>query len=353
MPKSSRKQSTRLSVGALAQKMVAAVKRRWRKVFGVAVPHKSFRRTYRRDAVQPLTLPGYIAFTKEVFSFLRTHKGTFLGLGLVHAALYAILIGIGSQETYSSLKELLTESAGEAVNGVSGALWQTGLLFVSIASSGLSTELTAVQQVFAGLLFILLWLSSVWLVRNLLAGKKVKMRDGLYRSGTPLFATIMVLLLILIQLVPIGVAVIGYAAASTTGLLAGGVEAMLFWFAAGLLAVLSLYWVLSSFFALIVVTVPGTYPLWALHVSSQLVMGRRVPLLLRALWQGFAVLLLWAVILIPTIILDSIVKQFIPFTEWIPIVPVVLLLLTSFTVLWSSVYIYMLYRKVVDDESGE
>lgn len=350
MPKNSKSAGKSLAIKRVFGRITQAIQLWWRRIFGEKTPHRSFSRTYRRDAVRPLVLPGYFSFTVQVFKTIFAHKRIFLTIALIHALLYAVLVGVGSQEAYRELVDLLKESTEEFFGGGYGAVWQSSVLFMTIASTGLSNELTSVQQLLSIVLLVVMWLSVVWLLRNILAGKKVKVRDGLYNSGTPLFASLMVALLMIAQLIPVGIAFVGYAAASSVGMLDGGVEAMLFWLAAGLLGVLSLYWIVSSFFALIIITIPGTYPLWALHTSSKLVSGRRMQLLLRLVWQVGVTMVTWAAVLIPVILIDAGLKQLIPAIEWVPIVPLILVALTSWTVLWTCVYIYLLYRKVVDNE---
>ncbi|UTX51593.1 hypothetical protein KI440_01420 [Candidatus Saccharibacteria bacterium TM7i] len=351
MPTNSNKKVQPVEKTNLGKQAAVWIQKIWRRIFGPKTPHRSFRMTRRRDAVRTLKLPGYLALTHEVFRIIFTHKKLLLGLGVVYFVLYGILVGVGSQETYASLSGLLKESAGDAFQGVSGSLWQAGILFTSIATSGLNEALTPTQQIFGALLFIMLWLSVVWLLRSIIAGKKVKMRDGLYNSGTPLFASIVVVLLILLQLLPVGIALVGYTAASSTGLLVGGVEAMLFWIAASLLGLLSLYWILSSFFALIIVTIPGTYPLWAMQTSSKLVSGRRVQLLMRLIWLGIITALTWVAVLVPMILVDAGLKSLIPVMGWVPFVPLTILILSSWSIIWGCTYVYLLYRKVVDNES--
>src|SRR5687767_15312973 len=63
-------------------------------------PHKSFRRTLRRDYVRTLKLPGYWAFTNEVRVLLWKNKKLFLLLAFVYALLTTLIIGIASQSTY-------------------------------------------------------------------------------------------------------------------------------------------------------------------------------------------------------------------------------------------------------------
>lgn len=314
-------------------------------------PHRSFRMTRRRDYQRSLKLPGYLAFTHQVNSTLWRYRKIFLPLAIIYGLLSATLVGIGSQETYSTLVDTLQKTGAEVFEGNWGQLGQAGLLFASIATSGLTGTPSEAQQIYGTLLVLLVWLTTVWLLRNLLAGHKVRMRDGLYSAGAPIVPLFLIGLLLAVQLLPLALAVIGYSAASASGLLEGGVEAMLFWIAAGLLAVLSLYWVISTFFATIIVTLPGMYPMRALRTAGDMVVGRRVRILLRLLWMFLVMALAWALVLIPFILLDAGLKNLWPAIEWLPIIPVVLLLLGIASVVWSSAYIYLLYRKVVDDDA--
>lgn len=313
-------------------------------------PHRTLRLTRRRDYVHPIELPGYISFTHYVNKTLWRHRKTFLLLGVVYALLFALLVGIGSQETYSSFTQEIKSAGEEMLGGDFNALGQAGLLFVSIATVGINEQPGEAQQIFTVLLGILVWLTTVWLLRNILAGHKVRLRDGLYNAGAPLFATILIVAIIAIQLLPVSIALIGYAAANASGLLAGGVEAMLFWLAAGLLGLLSLYWITSSIIALIIITLPGMYPMRAIRIAGDMVLGRRIKILLRWLWMGLVVALLWALILLPVILLDLGIKSLWPAIEWLPILPVTILLLGTVTIIWIAAYVYLFYRKMVDND---
>jgi len=314
-------------------------------------PHRSFRRTRRRDYVRSLKLPGYFAFNNQVNKTIWAHRKTFIILAVLYAVATALMVGIASQDTYSSIKDFLNTSSGGLLSGGLGEIGKAGLLFVTAATGGISQNLTEVQQVYAGIITLITWMTSIWLLRNILAGHKVKVRDGLYSSGSPIVSTFVVVLVFIIQLLPIALALIGYAAAAATGLLAGGVEAMLFWTVAGLLAMISLYWISSTFFALVIVTLPGMYPFQALKTAGDLVIGRRLRIIFRLIWMFVTVAVVWAVVMIPIIMLDSWIKGLWPAITWVPTVPLVLLTLGAFTIIWISSYIYMLYRKVVADDA--
>jgi hypothetical protein len=314
-------------------------------------PHRSFRMTRRRDYARSLQLPGYFSFTFEVNQILRQHKKLFLLLTITYILLSAVLVGVGSQESYSALTSTLRETGAEVFDGDWSQLGQAGLLFATIATQGLNVAPSESQQIFSVLIGLLVWLTTVWLLRNLLAGHKVTLRDGLYNAGAPIISTFLIGLVMVLQLLPVALALLGFSAASASGLLAGGVEAMLFWIAASLLAALSLYWITSTFIALIIVTLPGMYPLRALKTAGDMVVGRRLRILLRLLWMLAAIIVTWALILIPFILLDTWLKGAWPAAEWVPIIPVILLLLGAGSIVWSSAYVYLLYRKVVDDDA--
>ncbi len=322
---------------------------RWRQNLQPQTPHKSFRWTRRRDYVRPLTMPGYIAFTTEVWKTIWRYKNTFGLLILTYALMSAVLVGLVSQSTYSQIGDLLRTSSGDIFKGNVGQIGQAGLLLVSAMSGALNPNLTDTQQVLSALLIIMMWLTTIWLLRAFLAGHKPKFRDGLYNAGAPIIPTLLLALVLVVQLIPAAIAAIGLSAALPTGLVSQGVEAMVFWVVVLLLFLLSLYWITSSFIALVIITLPGMYPFNALKTASELVVGRRLPVVLRIVWLFVITIILWAVVMIPIILFDAWLKGAVSGLQWLPIVPLSLLIASSISVLWITSYIYLLYRKVVDD----
>lgn len=321
------------------------------KAFQAKRPHRSFRRTRRRDALKPLVLPGYISFTKKVMTVFWKYRRQLFSLAFLYAILYAVLVGIASQDSYTSLLNTLQEAGEEVFQGNWNELGAAGIVFMTLSTVGLGEAPTEAQQIYAIILILLSWMTTVWLLRNLLAKRKVSLRDGLYSASAPLVATGVIALVFIVQLIPVGIAMLGYSAATSTGLLLGGVEAMLFWVAAGTLGLLSLFWLTSTFFAMIIVTLPGTYPFKALSIAGDMVLGRRVKILFRLLWMLLVVVVCWAAILIPIILVDMWLKGIWEQITWLPIVPLAILLLSSLTSVWVSSYIYLLYRAVVDEDA--
>jgi hypothetical protein len=165
-------------------------------------------------------------------------------------------------------------------------------------------------------------------------------------------ATILVGFIVTLQLLPIAIAVIIYSAASTSGLLEVGVSAMLVWASVILFSLLSIYWISSSFIAMVIVTLPGMYPMHAIRTAGDLVVGRRLRMLLRLVWLGFIVVLTWAIVVIPIILFDDWIKQLVPAISWLPLVPLVIMTMSSLTLVFVSSYVYLLYRRIVDDDAA-
>ena len=329
---------------------------RWRKKYKeyrARRPHRSFRLTRRRDYVRNLTLPGYFSFTHYVTKTLWRYKNTFLLLGALYVVLFGVLIGWESQSTYSSVVDSMSSVVNDTIVGDVNFIGEAGLLLVAVMSSITGSGATELQQGIAVGMLLLVWLTTVWLLRNLMAGHRVKLRDGLYNAGAPIVSTALVALLMAVQLLPVAIAVFTYNAASSTGLLESGIAAMLFWLCALLLTILSLYWWTSSIFALVIVTLPGMYPYRAIKTAGDLVLGVRVRIVLRWLWMGVVALLAEVLLLLPAILVDMGLRAWLPsVASWLPVVPFVLLCSSSFIVIWIAAYVYLLYRKVVDNETS-
>ena len=207
------------------------------------------------------------------------------------------------------------------------------------------------QQAAGIFLGLLTWLSSVWLTRAIMIGEKPKMRDGLYNAGTPIIALIVIIGIFIFQMVPAAIAVIIYSALNNSGILNQTPILMAAGGAAILIVSMSVYWATSTVFAMIIITLPGMYPLHALRLSGDIVTGRRVRILLRFIWAVVMTILLWAIILIPTILFDGVLKGWFNDINWLPIVPTVGLILMYASIILMSVYVYMFYRKVVESDS--
>ena len=183
-----------------------------------------------------------------------------------------------------------------------------------------------------------------------MAGHRVTTRDAIYSSGGPLLPTVLVGLITIVQLLPLSLGILVYNAALTSEFITG-VESMLGWVVVGLLGVLSLYWLTATLIALVVVTLPGMYPWQAIRTAGDLIVGRRLRILLRLVWLVVLVAIVWVILLIPIILFDEWIKTVWQVLAPLPLVPLSMLAMSSVTIIFAATYVYMLYRKVVEDDA--
>lgn len=305
-------------------------------------PHRSFRKTERSSLPAQPELPGFIAFTTEVWRTMASYKRPMLNFGAILVIINLMTIGLAQQENYKFFTGVIQSVGNDAAAGnFSTFIDKTALLGLAI-TGGLNGNLSEVQQFTLGLTGLLISLSIVWYLRHRLQGKTVKVRDALYSSGGPILPAVILVLVGLVQTVPALLGVLLYSTVSSAGI--SGVELMMFAIASGLLILLSLYWLTSTFFAGIIITIPGTYPLKALKLAGDIVIGKRLQLLLRVLWLGLLSVIIWVVVLVPAFFLADAIS-----ISWLPIVPVVLQLLGAWSLIFAVTYIYLLYRKMLDE----
>ena len=196
--------------------------------------------------------------------------------------------------------------------------------------------------------FLILWLVTIYLVRHYLAGHQLKLRDALYNAGAPIISTFCVLAVIIIQLIPIFLVIITYSAAVQTDFLSTPFYALIYFIFAALMVILSAYLLSSSVIALIAVTAPGLYPMTALRTASNLMQGRRIRFLIRLIYLIFIIVLMWAVVMLPVILIDLWLKSAIDWLAAWPVVPFFLAFMTGFTSIYSAAYLYLYYRRMLD-----
>lgn len=328
-------------VEAMRHRVASFLKRR---------PHRSFRLTRRRDYARSLKLPGYIAFTLYVNKVIREHRWTFRLVVALYAVIILLLGGLINQETYQQMADLLQEARdGLASLGIN-RLGEAGLLF-GLAILGGPSEGAANQKMTFYFVLLLVWLCTVWLLREYLAGRRPRFRDGLYNSGAPIMSTMAILGIALIQLLPAGLFMLVYSVLSDSGLLVGGFGGMLVGLLAVAVACLVLYWWTSTIIALVIVTLPGMYPMKAVAAAGDIVVGRRLRILLRLLWGALVVLVAWMLLIIPVVFLQTLLSEKWQFLAGLPLAAIVAVFIAAGSVVWYASYVYLLYRKIVDDDA--
>jgi hypothetical protein len=286
----------------------------------------------------------------SALKLIWSHKKIFIPLLVGAVIINMILVGLMSEDTYVQLQDTLDETNEAMVSGRLGTVAKAGLLLAStVTTGGLTNGMTEVQVIFLVLIFLAIWLTAIYLSRQVRAGHKLKLRDGLYNSMGPFISTLIVLLVTLVFLVPIFILIITYSAAVTTGFLDTPFYAFGYFVFAALLIALSAYLLPGAIMALVAVTTPGIYPFTALNLSFDLVISRRISIFIRIIFFLLFLALMWVVCLLPIILLDMWMKSSLDIFTGFPIVPFFLALMTVFSFIYMAVYFYLMYRRFLDD----
>lgn len=314
--------------------------------------HHSFRRSYREDYQRELTVPGLVSHATTTLKIIFKNWKLFGLLLILIVTCNIIFVGIMNQETYEAVQDSLEESYEIVVNGGElGRIAKSGLLLIStVTTGGLTSGMTEVQQVFMIFFFAITWLITIYYLRHLLAGNKPKFRDGIFNALAPLMSSFCVIGLIFVHAIPILICVIVYSTATATGFLEQPLYAFLFWLFCGLLALLSLYLLPVSITALVAVSVPGMYPMTAIHAATDLLQGRRTKYIIRILFGLLFLAVIWVVIMVPLMWLDLVLKEQFEIFADVPFASLCLQIMTIFTMIYASAYIYLYYRRMLDDE---
>ena len=315
--------------------------------------HKTFRRSYREDYKRELEVPGMMSHIFKTFRLIFKNWKVFLPLLVLSVVLAVVFVGLMSESTYRQFQEILDQTTEELGSGDIGVMAKAGLLLIStVTTGGLSGDSGEAATVFFVIIFLMIWLVTIFLLRHIMAKKKVKFRDALYNAMSPLVPSLVIFVVAVLQCIPILIFIIALSAAIQTEFLATPFYALVFFIFAALLILLSAYLLSSSLMAFVAVSAPGLYPFKALRTASELMQGRRIRFILRLVSLILTVLITWVVVMLPLIAFDLFMKQF-EWTSQIPFVPVCLLVMTCFTGIYVTAYLYIYYRWMLGYDGKE
>lgn len=281
----------------------------------------------------PVKLPNVIKLTKMTVRTLWQHKLLLLGITLIYGLLNLILVqGFAGSTDVSELKAALDEIFIGNWAEIASSLSIFAVLVSSAGSSGQGAS--SGYQIFLALLGSL---AIIWALRQVLAGSRPQIREAYYRGIYPLVPFILVLVVIGLQLIPLLVGSTLYSLVINNGVAIYFIEKLVWALLYGLLALLSLYMISSSLFALYIVTLPDMTPLQALRSARELVRHRRLTVLRKLLFLPLLLLVVGAVIMLPIIVWLT------PLAQWI------FFLLTMLSLLAIHGYMYTLYRELLNE----
>ena len=324
----------------------------WNKRLARLRLHHSFKRSYREDYQRELKVPGLMQHAMTTLKIIFKNWKLFLPLLVMIVTMNIIFVGLLSEETYKTFQESLKQNYSALEEGELGRLAEAGLLVIStVTTGGLTHGMNEVQQVFLILFIAITWLITIYFLRHLLAGNRPKFRDGVYNALTPLLSSLLIIALIFIHLIPILIFVVVYSAAVQTGFLDTPLYAFVFWLFGSLLILLSCYLLPVSITSLVAVTVPGIYPMTAINATTDLMQGRRTKFIIRLIFAVIFVGVIWVIVMLPIMWLDLLLKENIGWWADLqaPVASFFLQIMTTFVVIYLTSYIYLFYRRMLDD----
>ena len=323
----------------------------WNKKRARVKLHHSFKRSYREDYKRGLKAPGLVSHAMTSLKILFRNWKIFGLLILVVVVANILFVGIMNEENYQTYQESLDLSNEVNGYGELGRFAKSGMLLLSsITTAGLDSGLSDVQTVFLIIFALMLWLITTYFLRHILAGNKPRFRDGLYNAFAPIISVLVTVVVLFIHLIPFFIFLILYSTAIATEFLTAPLYNFLFWLLSSLLIILSLYLVPISLIALSSVTVPGIYPMQAIHAATDLIQGRRTKYIIRVIFMMIVLALLWVVIMLPITYLDLWMKEEMGWLVGWPIVPFFLQIMTAFSIVFVTSYLYLFYRRMLENE---
>lgn len=291
--------------------------------------YASFRLTRKR--IKGAKLPGAFGLFKNSFKILGSNWKLFLFIVVVYAVLNTLLVqGFtainGATDTKSALDQVFTDDWGQLASGLTLFAYLLGV-------SGTAADATA--GLYQLILALTVSLALIWALRQLHAGKKIRMRDAFYNGMSPFVPFILVLLVIGLQLIPMVIGVALYATIVGAGIAATSLEQVLWALLAFVLSIVSLYMIMSSLFALYIVTLPDMTPMRALRSARQLVASRRWTVMRRVLFLPLALVVLTALIVVPLIFVSAALGAWVFFALSMLFLPI------------THSYMYTLYRSMI------
>ena len=265
------------------------------------------------------------------FLNLWDHWPQFSVIYLIYVVISFVLVRGVSLNTNESQLKAVVGGLSRSTSAQASAVTNAFSLFIN--SSGNTTSPSAgTYQLFILLIFSLV---IIWALRMVSSGKKLRVSDAFYKSLYPLIPILLVVLLIGIELIPLLLGAYVYSVVLTDKLFNNLFEEIGLIVVCVGMALVSLYFITSSIFALYIVTLPDMRPMIALRSAKRLVKSRRLIVMRKVLFLPLALIVIGGVIVIPSTILSTLAGEIIFF------------LYISLCLFVSHSYLYTLYREML------
>ncbi len=294
---------------------------------------------------------NYFEFSKHVLKVIFKNKKFFIKLGSLMVVIGIVLLGVMSQHSYNIFQEMVNYKIKDQT--FFGTIKKSGILLSSVFDTGgFAIGFSEVKNIYFALIMILTWLAVVKFLRLYLANKKPDFKDTIYSCGTPIISLLINIFFLTLKILPLAIIIILYSLISKSLFFENMINLAILRLISLLLVAINIYWLVPSLISLAVITLPGMYPMDSISFSKSLVEGQRFKIILRLLWHLLWVLTFWVVIMIPIITLDNLFISKIFLINKIPIIPFVMIVMTIISSIWTFVYFYFIYRRLMENDQS-
>jgi hypothetical protein len=207
-------------------------------------------------------------------------------------------------------------------------------VFGNLVGSSLSSS-NGSDSIYQSLLFIIFTLVFIWVLRELWKKQKITVRDSFYKSQYAILPLIIVILFLILELIPMLLGLFLYGTIFNNGIAVNIFEKIIWFLVSFAFVGLSLFFLVSSIFAIYIVTLPDVRPMQALRSAWRLVKGRRLTVLRKVLFLPIGLALSVGLI---SLVFIALVPQ---------VADYVLFVLGSIFILIAHSYLYNLYRELI------
>ncbi|MGD0284206.1 MAG: hypothetical protein ABSB12_01225 [Candidatus Saccharimonadales bacterium] len=292
--------------------------------------YKSFKLQKRIKPLYP-KLPGSFSLFWRSLKLLFRNWKFFLIIIVIYGVLNLLLVrDLANGTSLSQLKSVLDPFAKTNTSQLSNGFT---LFLYLLGNSNNSNNANA--GVFQTILLIIISLAIIWGLRQAYNGIHARVRDAFYQGMNSLIMFILILLVIGLQLIPFILGATLYNLVMSNGIAVYTIEKWLWALLFFILAVITIYMICSSIFALYIITLPDMTPMKALRSARELVMHRRWEVLRKVIFLPIALIVIATIIMVPLLLLST------PIAVWIFFV----MTMAGLVVIHS--YVYALYRELL------
>lgn len=292
-------------------------------------PAPSGKASHRRTREENPPLPNVKVLWQQSLSLIRKNKKFFAVFTLAYALLNLLFIQSSNGFDLKQAQELIGDSVG-------GTLPTSLALYSELigSSARLKSQTASLYQFIIILLF---GLAMIYGIRHMYGqeSKKVSVKTAFYKGMTPIVPVLLVLMVLALQLLPLSIGSGLYSTVINGGLAVTSLERIIWLVFMISTALLSLYLVSGSVFALIIVTLPDMTPMRALRSSRELVRFRRLQVIRKLVFLALALLIVLGIFIVPFIALVPALAQTAFFIASMIALPLAL------------TYLYSLYRNML------